>query len=140
MHDEFMRQALALAEEAQALGEVPVGAVVVLGGRAVGSGSNAPIRSIDPTAHAEIVAIRAACRALSSFQLSGCEIYTTCEPCPMCLPFQTCVLNHICRCALGFKSANEENFRLSRTRQRGHTHREQIMRCNAKDKTHGKKR
>jgi hypothetical protein len=62
------------------------------------------------------------------------------EPCPMCLPFQTCVLNHICRCALGSKSVNEEDFSLSRTRQRGHTCRKQMMQSNAKDKTHGKKR
>ncbi len=63
----------------------PFGAVVVKDGKIVGRGSNQVTSSQDPTAHAEIVAIRDACKNLNSFQLDGCEIYTSCEPCPMCL-------------------------------------------------------
>ena len=63
----------------------PFAAVVVKDGRIIAEGANRVTASNDPTAHAEITAIRAACLALGSFQLSGCEIYTTCEPCPMCL-------------------------------------------------------
>jgi tRNA(Arg) A34 adenosine deaminase TadA len=63
----------------------PFGAVVVSGGRIVGEGWNEVTSTNDPTAHAEVVAIRAACAALGRFDLSGCEIYTSCEPCPMCL-------------------------------------------------------
>lgn len=63
----------------------PFGAVVVKDGAIISSGTNRVASSNDPTAHAEIIAIREACRVLNSFQLIGCEIYTTCEPCPMCL-------------------------------------------------------
>jgi guanine deaminase len=63
----------------------PFGAVVVKDGRIIGRGSNQVTSSNDPTAHAEVVAIREACKNLNSFQLEGCELYTSCEPCPMCL-------------------------------------------------------
>lgn len=63
----------------------PFGCVVVKDGEIIGEGNNQVTRSNDPTAHAEIVAIRTACKNLNSFQLDGCEIYTSCEPCPMCL-------------------------------------------------------
>ena len=82
----FMRQAIDLA-----LGNVressggPFAALVVRGGAIIASGTNQVTTMNDPTAHAEIVAIRNACAALRSFQLSGCEIYATCEPCPMCM-------------------------------------------------------
>jgi len=81
---EPMRLALALAAEAGDVGEVPVGAVVVSSGKIVGEGANRTRRDLDPTAHAEIVAIRAACAALSTDRLPGAEIYVTLEPCPMC--------------------------------------------------------
>jgi len=84
MHDEFMRQALALAEEARALGEVPVGAVVVIGGEVVGWGRNSPIALNDPTAHAEMLAIRAACARAGNYRLDGATLYSTLEPCVMC--------------------------------------------------------
>lgn len=84
MHDEFMRQALALAEEAQALGEVPVGAVVVLGNQVVGRGRNSPIAQNDPTAHAEMLAIREACARAGNYRLEGATLYSTLEPCVMC--------------------------------------------------------
>ena len=84
MHDEFMRQALALAEEAQALGEVPVGAVVVLGNQVVGRGRNSPIAQNDPTAHAEMLAIREACAHAGNYRLDGATLYSTLEPCVMC--------------------------------------------------------
>jgi len=63
----------------------PFGAVVVKDGRIVGEGANEVLATNDPSAHAEVVAIRAACRKLKSFQLTGCEIYSSCEPCPMCM-------------------------------------------------------
>src|SRR6204780_4440504 len=63
----------------------PFGAVIVKDGRVVAEGANRVASANDPTAHAEIVAIRAACSALGAFQLDGCDLYTTCEPCPMCL-------------------------------------------------------
>jgi guanine deaminase len=63
----------------------PFAALVVKDGRIVGEGTNRVTASNDPTAHAEVVAIRAACAALGTFQLDGCDVYTTCEPCPMCL-------------------------------------------------------
>jgi len=80
-----MGRALRLARAAAARGEVPIGAVVVRDGRAVGSGSNAPIRSVDPTAHAEITALRRAARALGNYRLTGATLYVTLEPCLMCL-------------------------------------------------------
>ena len=84
--NEFMRRAIALAEKNVAdIGGGPFGAVVVHDGRIVGEGTNLVTGSHDPTAHAEVVAIRAACSELRTFSLAGCEIYASCEPCPMCL-------------------------------------------------------
>lgn len=80
----FMREALALAREAGASGEVPVGALVVCDGIIVGRGFNQPILSADPTAHAEIMALRDAGRALQNYRLPGCTLYVTLEPCAMC--------------------------------------------------------
>ena len=79
-----MREALELARLAAARGEVPVGAVVVREGEVIGRGSNAPISSRDPTAHAEIAALRDAARALENYRLGGCTLYVTLEPCAMC--------------------------------------------------------
>ncbi len=84
MHDDYMRAALALARRAAAAGEVPVGALVVLDGRIVGEGYNHPIEACDPTAHAEIVALRAAAAAVGNYRLSGADLYVTVEPCVMC--------------------------------------------------------
>ena len=81
----FMRRAIQLAERAQAEGEVPVGSVVVLEGRIVGEGWNRPISASDPTAHAEIQAMRAASGALKNYRLAGATLYVTLEPCEMCL-------------------------------------------------------
>ena len=81
----FMREALALAARAAAAGEVPVGAVVVRDGRIVGRGYNRPISSADPTAHAEVVALREAAAAEGNYRLTGCELYVTLEPCAMCV-------------------------------------------------------
>ena len=81
----FMRRALELAQRAQAEGEVPVGAVVVQEGRVVGEGWNRPISAHDPTAHAEIQAMRAASAALKNYRLPGATLYVTLEPCEMCL-------------------------------------------------------
>ena len=82
----FMRRAIALADASVATLEGgPFGAVIVRDGRIVGKGANRVTTDHDPTAHAEIVAIRDACRTLSTFSLEGCVIYTSCEPCPMCL-------------------------------------------------------
>ncbi|MBQ0921177.1 tRNA adenosine(34) deaminase TadA [Hydrogenophaga aromaticivorans] len=79
-----MREALAEAQRAAQAGEVPVGAVVVQGGRVIATGRNAPIDDLDPTAHAEIVALRAAARALGNYRLDDCTLYVTLEPCAMC--------------------------------------------------------
>ena len=83
-HDSFMREALRQAQRALEAGEVPVGAVVVHGGRMVGVGFNQPISSEDPTAHAEIVALRDAARTLGNYRLSGATLYVTIEPCLIC--------------------------------------------------------
>jgi tRNA(adenine34) deaminase len=80
----FMALALAEAQQAAAAGEVPVGAIVVLEGRVIGSGHNQPIGASDPTAHAEIVALRAAARQMKNYRLPGAALYATVEPCPMC--------------------------------------------------------
>ncbi|MEO6015662.1 MAG: tRNA adenosine(34) deaminase TadA [Polaromonas sp.] len=80
----FMQQALAQAREAAAAGEVPVGAVVVRRGQVIATGRNAPIDAHDPTAHAEIVALRAAAQALGNYRLDECELFVTLEPCAMC--------------------------------------------------------
>jgi tRNA(adenine34) deaminase len=82
--DEFMREALAEAEAAREDGEVPVGAIVVLGGAVIGRGRNAVIKSSDPTAHAEVVALREAARAVGNYRLTGATVYSTIEPCAMC--------------------------------------------------------
>jgi tRNA(adenine34) deaminase len=81
---DFMQQALQLAREAAAAGEVPVGAVVVRGGVIIGRGRNAPVGQHDPTAHAEIAALRQAALALGNYRLDGCELFVTLEPCAMC--------------------------------------------------------
>jgi guanine deaminase len=81
-----MRRAITLAEKnVAASGGGPFGAVVVHNGRIIGEGTNQVTGSHDPTAHAEVVAIRAACSELGTHSLAGCEIYASCEPCPMCL-------------------------------------------------------
>ena len=80
-----MREALALAGQAAAAGEVPVGAIVVKDGRVIGRGFNRPITSADPTAHAEVIALREAAAALGNYRLPGCELYVTLEPCAMCV-------------------------------------------------------
>ena len=81
-----MQQAIQLATENVTSGRGgPFGAVIVKDGKVIATGSNQVTASNDPTAHAEVVAIRNACTALATFQLDGCEIYTSCEPCPMCL-------------------------------------------------------
>ena len=80
----WMQRALRLARDAGRRGEVPIGAVLVLHGRAIGSGSNRTLRSRDPTAHAEIVALRRAARAVGNHRLTGATLYVTLEPCLMC--------------------------------------------------------
>ncbi|HLX80111.1 MAG TPA: tRNA adenosine(34) deaminase TadA [Burkholderiales bacterium] len=86
MSDEtFMRRALELARRAESEGEVPVGAVVAMDGRIAGEGWNRPISACDPTAHAEIQALRAASSALKNYRLPGATLYVTLEPCEMCL-------------------------------------------------------
>ena len=85
MSDEsYMRMALDLALQAEAAGEVPVGAVVVMAGEVIGRGRNAPIERSDPTAHAEILALREAGAAVGNYRLEGATLYTTLEPCVMC--------------------------------------------------------
>ncbi|HEY0845538.1 MAG TPA: tRNA adenosine(34) deaminase TadA [Noviherbaspirillum sp.] len=80
----FMQQAISQAHNAWALGEVPVGAVVVKDGEVIATGFNQPIGTHDPTAHAEIMALRAAATILGNYRLPGCELYVTLEPCAMC--------------------------------------------------------
>ena len=82
--ERFMGEALALARAAHARGEVPVGAVVVKDGEIIGRGGNAPIAAADPTAHAEIAALREAGRKLGNYRLPECDLYVTIEPCAMC--------------------------------------------------------
>ncbi len=79
-----MRAALSLAEQAERLGEVPVGAVVVAGGKIVGQGHNRNLMDHDPTAHAEVIALRQAAQTLGNHRLSDCELFVTIEPCAMC--------------------------------------------------------
>lgn len=81
---DYMRLALELAGRAQAAGEVPVGAVVVKDGEVVGRGYNAPISRCDPTAHAEMMALRDAAQNIGNYRLPGCELFVTLEPCLMC--------------------------------------------------------
>ena len=84
--DELMRRAIELAADNVRAGRGgPFAAIVVKDGRIISEGTNLVTSTNDPTAHAEVVAIRRACEALGSFQLNGCELYTSCEPCPMCL-------------------------------------------------------
>ena len=80
-----MVRALDLAREAASAGEVPIGAVVVRGGTVIGEGSNRPVSAVDPTAHAEIVALRAAAAAAGNYRLPGTTVYVTLEPCLMCV-------------------------------------------------------
>jgi tRNA(Arg) A34 adenosine deaminase TadA len=81
---DFMREALELARQGALLGEVPVGAVLVQGGEIIGRGFNCPISASDPSAHAEMVAIRDAAKALDNYRLPGSTLYVTLEPCSMC--------------------------------------------------------
>ena len=84
--EDHMRRAIALSLEMMRSGKGgPFGAVIVQAGNIIAEGFNQVTTSFDPTAHAEVVAIRLACQALQTFDLTGCEIYTSCEPCPMCL-------------------------------------------------------
>ncbi len=83
--DAFMRRALELARQGQAEGEVPVGALVVLEGEIIGEGWNRPISAADPTAHAEIQALRAAAQTVGNYRLAGAQLYVTLEPCAMCV-------------------------------------------------------
>lgn len=81
-----MREAIKLSIDSMRAGNGgPFGAVIVKDGKVIAKGSNRVTSTNDPTAHAEVVAIREACKVLGTFQLTGCEIYTSCEPCPMCL-------------------------------------------------------
>lgn len=84
-HEKFMARAIELAQESSTSGGGPFGCVIVKDGEIVGEGNNQVTSTLDPTAHAEVVAIRNACRDLNSFQLDGCTVYASCEPCPMCL-------------------------------------------------------
>ena len=81
----YMSQALELAQEASSIGEVPVGALVVKDNRVIGRGYNQSIKNSDPTAHAEVIALRDAANTLKNYRLSGCELYVTIEPCAMCV-------------------------------------------------------
>ena len=83
--EEFMQRALELARRAEAEGEVPIGALVALNGEIIGEGWNRPIAASDPTAHAEIQAMRAAATKTSNYRLTGAELYVTLEPCDMCV-------------------------------------------------------
>jgi tRNA(adenine34) deaminase len=85
MQDIHMREALLLAQQAATAGEVPVGAVVVKEGAIIGRGYNQPILRHDPTAHAEVMALRDAARHLGNYRLPGCDLYVTLEPCCMCV-------------------------------------------------------
>ncbi len=83
--EKFIRRAIELARHSVAVGGGPFGSVVVRNGEMIGEGWNRVTQDNDPTAHAEVVAIRDACRRTGNFQLTGCTIYASCEPCPMCL-------------------------------------------------------
>ena len=83
--EKFMQQAIDLSIESVANGGGPFGAVIVRDGEVIATGTNRVTATCDPTAHAEVSAIRAACAKLKEFKLSGCTIYSSCEPCPMCL-------------------------------------------------------
>lgn len=83
-YDQWMKEAIREAEQAEAKGEVPIGAVLVREGEIIGRGHNLRESRQDPTAHAEMIAIREAARLLGGWRLAGCELYVTLEPCPMC--------------------------------------------------------
>jgi guanine deaminase len=86
MHEQFLRQAIELAVDNVKTGQGgPYGAVIVKNNQLLSASGNKVTSSLDPTAHAEILAIRMACKKLNNFQLKGCVLYTSCEPCPMCL-------------------------------------------------------
>lgn len=85
MNKEYMMKAIELSKKSVENGGGPFGAVIVKDGKIVAEGSNCVTLNNDPTAHAEVTTIRKACAALGTFDLNGCEIYTSCEPCPMCL-------------------------------------------------------
>ena len=85
LHEPFMRLALDQARLAEAAGEVPIGAVVVVDGHVVGRGFNRPIGAVDPTAHAEVLALRAAAGTAGNYRLVGADVYVTVEPCLMCV-------------------------------------------------------
>ena len=116
-HTHFMRAALALADAAARAGEVPVGAVVVLSGRIVGRGHNQPIGAHDPTAHAEIVALREAARAVGNYRLTDATLYVTVEPCMMCVG--ACVHARIGTLVFG---ANEPKAGAIESQQHAHAH------------------
>lgn len=84
LDEQWMQKALRLAQRAEALGEVPVGAVVVLEGKVIGEGWNQPISGCDPTAHAEVMALRAAAKHQNNYRLPNADLYVTLEPCTMC--------------------------------------------------------
>jgi tRNA(Arg) A34 adenosine deaminase TadA len=85
-HEKYMKMAIDLSRSGMMQGNGgPFGCVIVKDGKVIGQGSNSVLTTNDPTAHAEVVAIRDACKNLKSFQLDGCDLYTSCEPCPMCL-------------------------------------------------------
>jgi guanine deaminase len=82
----FLERAIELSRQGMQSGKGgPFGCVIVKGGKIIGEGYNQVVTTNDPTAHAEVVAIRSACKALNSFQLTGCDVYASCEPCPMCM-------------------------------------------------------
>ena len=85
MHEEFMRAALDEARRGLAAGEVPIGAVLVIDGRVVSRAFNQPIGAVDPTAHAEVLVLREAARAIGNYRLTGATVYVTVEPCLMCV-------------------------------------------------------
>lgn len=109
--NDHMRRAIRLAEENAASGNGgPFGAVIVKNGKVVAEGSNTVTVDNDPTAHAEVTAIRRACAVLGTFDLSGCELYTSCEPCPMCLA--ACYWAHVSKVfyAAGREDAADAGF------------------------------
>jgi len=98
-HEQFMREALAEARQALAEGEVPVGAVVVSAGEVIGRGHNSPVSLGDPTAHAEVLALRDAARKVGNYRLPGATLYVTVEPCPMCAG--ACLQSRVMRVVFG---------------------------------------
>lgn len=110
MEEKFMRRAIALSAESVKNGGGPFGAVIVRDGEIIAEASNSVTKDNDPTAHAEVNAIRCAAKKLGSFNLDGCEIYTSCEPCPMCLgAIYWAHLSHIYYCNTR-KDAADINF------------------------------